>query len=431
MTADVAVDGGRITEVGQVDGRGARELDADGLVVAPGWVDIHTHYDGQVTWDPERHAVELARRDDGRDGQLRRRLRAGAPRRRGLPDRADGGRRGHPRHRAARGHRLGVGDASPSTSTRSTRRRAPSTSPPRCPHAALRAYVMGERAHERDADADEIAEMSRARRGGAAGRRLRLQHHPHDPAPLASTASCPAPTRPPDELLAIGDAIGARRPRRVPARVRPPGGAGDRALAGRARASAPAPPSPTRSPRRATRPTPGATRSRRRSSDQAAGRNIIPQVSCRPDRHAVRAAVVAPPVHHPPDVPRDRRPAARRAGGAAARSPRCAPRSWPRSPDTDNPIARGLMQRWEQIFPLGDPPDYEPPRSASVAAVAEREGRSPQEVVLDWMLERDGDGVPVRAAGELRRPRPRGAARDDDAAPTRCSACPTAARTAG
>ncbi len=53
VTADVAVDGGRITEVGKVDGRGARELDADGLVVAPGWVDIHTHYDGQVTWDPE------------------------------------------------------------------------------------------------------------------------------------------------------------------------------------------------------------------------------------------------------------------------------------------------------------------------------------------------------------------------------------------
>ena len=53
VTADVAVDRGRITEVGRVSGRGAREVDADGLVVAPGWVDIHTHYDGQVTWDPE------------------------------------------------------------------------------------------------------------------------------------------------------------------------------------------------------------------------------------------------------------------------------------------------------------------------------------------------------------------------------------------
>src|SRR4051812_24804570 len=52
-TADVAVDGGRITEVGDVGERGRREIDADGLILAPGWVDIHTHYDGQVTWDPE------------------------------------------------------------------------------------------------------------------------------------------------------------------------------------------------------------------------------------------------------------------------------------------------------------------------------------------------------------------------------------------
>lgn len=52
-TADVAVDGGRITVVGRVEGRGRDELDATGLLVAPGWVDIHTHYDGQVTWDEE------------------------------------------------------------------------------------------------------------------------------------------------------------------------------------------------------------------------------------------------------------------------------------------------------------------------------------------------------------------------------------------
>ncbi len=50
-TADVAVSDGRITEVGRVDGRGSREIDADGAVVAPGFVDIHTHYDGQATWD--------------------------------------------------------------------------------------------------------------------------------------------------------------------------------------------------------------------------------------------------------------------------------------------------------------------------------------------------------------------------------------------
>src|SRR5262245_1437241 len=52
-TADVAIDGERITAVGQVADKGRREIDAAGRLVTPGFVDIHTHYDGQVTWDPE------------------------------------------------------------------------------------------------------------------------------------------------------------------------------------------------------------------------------------------------------------------------------------------------------------------------------------------------------------------------------------------
>ncbi|HEU5282366.1 MAG TPA: amidohydrolase family protein, partial [Burkholderiales bacterium] len=50
--ADVAVDGERIAAVGEAIGRGRREIDAAGLLVTPGFVDVHTHYDGQVTWDP-------------------------------------------------------------------------------------------------------------------------------------------------------------------------------------------------------------------------------------------------------------------------------------------------------------------------------------------------------------------------------------------
>ena len=50
--ADVAIAGGRIREVGAVRERGAREIDAGGLVVAPGFIDVHTHYDAQYTWDP-------------------------------------------------------------------------------------------------------------------------------------------------------------------------------------------------------------------------------------------------------------------------------------------------------------------------------------------------------------------------------------------
>ncbi len=50
-TADVAIRGDRIVEVGMVAGRGRREVQADGALVTPGFVDIHTHYDGQATWD--------------------------------------------------------------------------------------------------------------------------------------------------------------------------------------------------------------------------------------------------------------------------------------------------------------------------------------------------------------------------------------------
>jgi N-acyl-D-amino-acid deacylase len=49
--ADVAIRDGRIAAIGDIDGNGREEIDARGLAVTPGFVDIHTHYDGQVTWD--------------------------------------------------------------------------------------------------------------------------------------------------------------------------------------------------------------------------------------------------------------------------------------------------------------------------------------------------------------------------------------------
>jgi N-acyl-D-aspartate/D-glutamate deacylase len=49
---DVAVQGERIVAVGEVTGSARREIGAAGMIVTPGWVDIHTHYDGQATWDP-------------------------------------------------------------------------------------------------------------------------------------------------------------------------------------------------------------------------------------------------------------------------------------------------------------------------------------------------------------------------------------------
>ena len=54
MTADIAIEDGLIAEIGQLNGRQAASvIEADGAIATPAWVDIHTHYDGQVTWDSE------------------------------------------------------------------------------------------------------------------------------------------------------------------------------------------------------------------------------------------------------------------------------------------------------------------------------------------------------------------------------------------
>lgn len=52
FSGDVAIADSRIAGVGGKQGPGKREIDADGLLVTPGWVDVHTHYDGQAMWDP-------------------------------------------------------------------------------------------------------------------------------------------------------------------------------------------------------------------------------------------------------------------------------------------------------------------------------------------------------------------------------------------
>ncbi len=65
FVADVAIKDGVIAAIGKAPGSATRVIDAEGLFVTPGWVDIHTHYDGQVSWDPElaqslRHGVTTA-----------------------------------------------------------------------------------------------------------------------------------------------------------------------------------------------------------------------------------------------------------------------------------------------------------------------------------------------------------------------------------
>ena len=206
FTADIAIDGGRITEIGFVDGAGARELDADGLLVTPGWVDIHTHYDGQVTWDPEVtpsswHGVTTVVM--GNCGVGFAPVRPGAE---GFLIELMEGVEDIPGSALHEGidwawesfaEYLDAVDATPRVLDVAAQ----------VPHAAVRAYVMGDRAHD-EATADDIGAMAdvvqAALEAGAIGfttSRTILHSSMHGLVPGTHAT--------PDELLAIGDAIGA------------------------------------------------------------------------------------------------------------------------------------------------------------------------------------------------------------------------------
>jgi N-acyl-D-aspartate/D-glutamate deacylase len=390
FTGDVAVDGGRITEVreGRLDGTADREVDADGLVVAPGWVDIHTHYDGQVTWDPEVtpsswHGVTTVVmgncgvgfapvRPDGHDFLIE--LMEGVEDIPGsaLHEGIDWRWESFPQYLDALDAQERVLDVAAQV-----------------PHAALRAYVMGERAHE-EPDGDEIAEMARltteALQAGAAGfttSRTFLHRSKHGLVPGTSAA--------PDELVALGEAVGAAGHGvfQLIADGAPMGEAGEWMTEIARRTGATVTYSLSQSP-----PDPLAYRKALEDADARAaeGLHIVPQVPCRPTGMLFGLqSSLHPFITHPTYRALAALPLAERV--AKLRDPEVRAQLLREEPQTGSPVARLLISRWNRIFPLGDPPDYEPAPSTSVAAVAEREGRRPEEVVLDWLLERDGTAL--------------------------------------
>jgi len=160
--ADVAVDGDRIVEVGKVDGSATRTIDADGRVVTPGWVDIHTHYDGQATWDPDMSPSSV----NGVTSLVMGNCGVGfAPAR---PDKHEWliqlleGVEDIPGTALAEGMTWGW-ESFPEYLDVLDRMRWTVDIGTQVPHAALRTYVMGDRGadHTMRASADEIDAMSR------------------------------------------------------------------------------------------------------------------------------------------------------------------------------------------------------------------------------------------------------------------------------
>jgi N-acyl-D-aspartate/D-glutamate deacylase len=385
--ADVAIDDGVIRAVGAVGARGRREIDARDLLVTPGWVDVHTHYDGQVTWDPllapsSWHGVTtlvmgncgvgFAPRRPGQEDFLVELMEGvedipGTALHEGIEWRWES----FPEYLDALAAMPRVLDVAAQV-----------------PHCALRAYVLGERAHALELGADELAAMARlteeALRAGAVGfstSRTILHRSRHGLVPGTHST--------PEELLALGRALGAAGHGVFEMVSDLQGQEPDLSwmvefcrATGRAITFALA----------QTPMQPTAWRDTLARVEALAGEGlaIVPQVPCRPTGmlYGLQSSL-HPFIAHP--TYRDELaalPLAERV--ARLRQPAVRARLLAEESAVENPIARFLMTNWPQIFPLGDPPDYEPPAERSVAASAEREGRRPEEVVYDWLLERDG-----------------------------------------
>src|SRR2546430_8041638 len=209
FSGDIAIVGDRIAAVGGKQGPGRREIDADGLLVTPGWVDVHTHYDGQAMWDPLLapscwHGVTTVLFGNCGVGFAPVR----AQHRGALMDLMEGVEE-IPNAVLADGLTWEWESFSDFLDALERRPRAIDVAA-QIAHLPLRVYVMGDRAVRREmATPDDIAEMRRltieALRAGAFGfTTSRTDSHKTPAGEFVPSRNADA-----DELLGIGSALGA------------------------------------------------------------------------------------------------------------------------------------------------------------------------------------------------------------------------------
>ena len=392
--ADVAIANGEVVAVGRFSGRGASEIDAKGKLVTPGFVDIHTHYDGQATWSERMqpssiHGVTTAVMGNCGVGF--------APCKPGDHDRLI---------------RLmeGVEDIPfpvlteglpwtwehfPEFLDSLEQRRFDIDIGTQLPHAALRVYVMGERGANREpAGATDIAAMAllarRAVEAGALGfsTSRTLNHRTSDgqPTPTLNASE--------DELMGIALGLAAADG----------GGRGvlqfvsdfadPEAEFGMLR----------RIVERSGRPLSFSLTQHARVPTQwrrmlawltqanETGLPMRAQVAGRPVGVLFGLELTLHPfVAHPSYREIAKRPFAERV--AMLRDPAFRARLLSESTAAERGLVAHTERNWDQLFLMGQTPDYEQPRDRSIAALAEQRGVKPQVVALDHLLSQDGRGM--------------------------------------
>ncbi|HET6793083.1 MAG TPA: amidohydrolase family protein [Acidimicrobiales bacterium] len=396
--ADVAVDGERIVEVGDDVGNGRRELDAEGRVVTPGWVDIHTHYDGQVTWDPDLAPSSV----NGVTSLVMGNCGVGfAPAR---PDRHDWlirlleGVEDIPGTALAEGITWGW-ESFPEYLDTLDRMRWTVDVGTQVPHAALRTYVMGERGadHTARAGADDIDAMSRLAEEAVAAGALgfttsRTWAHRTSLGEQIGTLTAAA-----DEVVGVASAL-QRAGRGVVQLISDVYQsdddelvAGELDLLGRIASQVGRPLSFTV---QQNDRTPDRFRELLHAIEgwNAQGATVRAQVAVRPIGVLLGLAASANPLAFSPTYRTLRElPVAERARRLRDRDLRT---TILREHGEAAAIARDFLalvhSGYDRMYPLTDPPDYEPTPERSVAGIAASQGRPANEVLYDMLA--DGDG---------------------------------------
>ncbi len=384
--ADLAISDGKITAIGGVIPKGSEEIDARGKLVTPGFVDVHTHYDAQVTWSErlspsswngattvllgncgvgfapcheDQHDM-LINLMEGVEDIPEVVMTAGLPWNwHSFPDYLD----------AIAARRYDVDVAA------------------QVPHAAVRVYVMGERGANREpateADRRRMAEIAaEGLRAGALGfsTSRTLNHR------AADGRSIPTLRAEEAELTAIAHAMRAEGAGWLQIVSDFEDQAGEIGLFRRlAKESG----RPVTISMLQSHVRPDGWRTLKAEIDEAnaEGLQITAQVRSRPTSVLLGFELSQNPFMGRPSYK------------AIAHLPFAERLALLRSPEFRARIMREAFEgggkerrvdRWDRMFPFGDPPDYEPTPDKSIAARAAREGRAPEEVAYDLLLERDG-----------------------------------------
>ena len=389
FVGDIAIDGDVIASVGGEAGRGRREIDASGLLVTPGFVDIHTHYDGQVTWDPylspsSWHGVTTLVMGNCGVGF--------APVEPGKQEFLIGlmeGVEDIPGTALAEGIKWSW-ESFPQYLDAIEKMQRVIDVGAQVPHGAVRAYVMGERgAHNEEATEEDITKMAalvrEAIKAGALGfsTSRTMLHRAKNKEVVPGTFASEA------ELLGIGRALRAA-------------GHGVFEMA----SDMAGPDATMEWMIKLTRETGLPITFAMGQGDQnpdgwrrmldrvkkynADGAHLAPQISPRPTgmlmglQSSLHPFITHPTYHRElAHLPIDERVAEMRKVEVRARI-------LAEEPGTKDRVTRYLVTNFAKYFRLGDPPDYEPAPETSIAARAQRAGKSAAELTYDLLLERNG-----------------------------------------